>query len=86
MQETIKNLSEELSLSKETVLGAYKLYYKFIKNKIEELPLKEDLTPEEFDKLRTNFNVPGLGKFICTNKRYYNIKEKNKHEYEYKKG
>lgn len=84
MQETIKQLAEELKLSKDTILKAYKAYYAFIKEKIEQLPLKEDLTPEELKKYRTSFNVPGLGKFSCTEKRYFNIKNNKRYEHEHK--
>jgi hypothetical protein len=38
------------------------------------LPLKEDLTDEEFNELRTNFNIPSLGKLHCTLGRYRAIK------------
>jgi hypothetical protein len=33
-------------------------------------PLKENLCEEDFKKLRLNFNIPSLGKLICTYDRY----------------
>lgn len=75
-EEIIKQVSEELDIPKEVVDTAYKSYWGFIKNTIETLPLKEDnITEEEFSKLKTNFNIPSLGKLNCTYKRLVGIKE-----------
>ena len=49
-----------------------------IKTTIEALPLKEDLTEEEFSKLRTNFNIPSLGKLSCTLNKYKGTKSRFK--------
>lgn len=78
MQETIDNLSRELNLPSEVIRKAYKAYWMFIRHTIEALPLKEDMTEEAFNKLRTNFNIPNLGKIACTYKRYTGIKKRNK--------
>lgn len=78
MAETLENLSRELKIPKEKILDAYKAYWKFIKRKIEELPLKEDLNEQEFSKLRTNFNIPKLGKLHCTYPRYKTLNIKLK--------
>lgn len=51
-------------------------YWKFIRQTIQELPLKEDLTKDEFNKYRTNFNIPSIGKLSCTYDRYKAIKDK----------
>lgn len=40
------------------------------------LPLKEDISEEEFSKLRTNFNIPALGKFNCTYSRMQGVKKR----------
>jgi isopenicillin N synthase-like dioxygenase len=44
----------------------YRAYWGIIKNKIETLPLKDDLTEEDFKQLKTFFNLPQLGKLTCT--------------------
>lgn len=62
----ISKVAEDSGLSKEFVDKVYKSYWFTIKEKIKELPLKEDLTEEEFNRLRTNFNVPSLGKLYVT--------------------
>ena len=43
-------------------------------------PKNEDLklTEEEFNSLKTSFNVPHIGKFYCTYDRYLRIKNKLK--------
>ena len=64
-----------MNIPVEVVEFAYKSYWKFIRETIQELPLKEDLSEEEFAKLRTNFNVVSLGKLACTYDRYLNKKK-----------
>ena len=43
------------------------------------LPLKEDITKEEFDKLSTSINVPSLGK-IYTDLEFIKAKKKRENE------
>lgn len=74
--EVIKQVSTELGLPPKVVKEAYESYWTFIRNNIKALPLKEDLSKEEFDKLRTNFNVPSLGKLSCTYDRFIGIKKR----------
>lgn len=77
--EAIKQVSIELELPPQVVKEAYESYWTFIRNNIKALPLKEDLSKEEFDKLRTNFNVPSLGKLSCTYDRFIGIKKRLKY-------
>lgn len=74
--EIIKQVSTELGLPPKVVKEAYESLWTFIRNNIKALPLKEDLSKEEFDKLRTNFNVPSLGKLCCTYDRFIGIKKR----------
>lgn len=74
----IKQVSKELNISEEVVGEAYKSFFTFIRESISNLPLKEDLSEEEFNKLRTNFNIPALGKLHCTYDRYTGVKKKKK--------
>lgn len=76
--EAIKQVSIELGLPPQVVKEAYESFWTFIRNNIKALPLKEDLSKEEFDKLRTNFNVPSLGKLSCTYDRFIGIKKRLK--------
>lgn len=77
-KEILKQVSEELNIPYEVVNKVYSSYWKFIRSKIIDLPLKENLTKEEFEKLKVNFNLPSLGKLNCTYKRLLGLREKEK--------
>lgn len=72
----IANVAAELDLPVELVRATYKSYWQFIRQSIQELPLKEDLKEEEFSQLNTNFNIPSLGKLCCTIDKYKGVKKK----------
>jgi hypothetical protein len=74
-----KEVSQKLNIPEDVVDAAYKSFYEFVKEKITELPLKDELSEEEFSKLRTNFNIPSLGKLHCTYERYSKVKERLKY-------
>ena len=71
----ISSISKELGLPYTFVDRTYKSYWKVIREHIEALPLKEDLTDEEFLKLQPNVNVPSLGKLYVTLDRYHRMKK-----------
>ena len=71
-----EQLSKELDIPEEVVKEAYNSYWVFVRESIKALPLKEDLNEEEFSKLRTNFNVPSLGKLNCVYQRYKGVRKK----------
>ena len=56
-KDIINKVSEELDLPKDLVENTYKAYWNFIKDTIEELPLKTELTQKEYNKLKTNINI-----------------------------
>ena len=72
----IGKVSEEMNLPKGVVDKAYKAFWLFINQSIQSLPLKENLSEEDFAKLRTNFNIPSLGKLSCTYKRMIGMKKR----------
>lgn len=74
--EIINQVSKELDIPVEVIDKAYKASFNFIKEKIQSLPLKEDINEEEFLKLRTNFNIPSLGKLVCTFDRMMGVKKR----------
>lgn len=78
MQEVIKKVAAKLGLPEQLVEKVDKAYWLFIRSTISSLPLKEDLKKEEFDKLRTNFNLPSLGKLVCTYDKYERVKKADK--------
>ena len=74
----IGKVSEELNLPKEVVDKTYKAFWLFINQSIKSLPLREDLNEEDFAKLRTNFNIPSLGKLACTYDGMLSMKKRSK--------
>ena len=78
-KDTIDYVANKLELPQEVVKEAYESYWKFIRQIISELPLKDELSEEEFNRLRTNFNIPSLGKLSCTYDRVKGVKERYKY-------
>lgn len=77
MRKILSKLSRELGLSIETIENTYKAYWLFIREKIKNLPLKKNMTEEEFESLKTNFNLPSLGKLNCTYERWKRLHDSN---------
>lgn len=65
-QEIINKVSKELDIDADVVDYAYKSYWKFIRETIQSLPLKNVILEEDFSRLKTNFNIPSLGKLVST--------------------
>ena len=76
LNEIITKVSTELNLPEDLVKKTYSEYWSYIRNTIEDLPLKDNLTQTDFSELRTNINVPSLGKINCTYERYMGMKER----------
>lgn len=68
--EIISTVSMELGLPKELVDNTYKAYWKEVRNHITSLPLKDNITDEEFRALQPNVNIPSIGKLYVTLDRY----------------
>ena len=81
-QELLEKVSEELEIPIEVVKEAYLSYWKFVKSKIAELPLDEELSEDKFKEFRTNFNIPSIGKLTCTYDRFLRVKQKQKYKKE----
>lgn len=75
-EQIIDKVAQELDLPPQLVKNTYKAYWQFIRDTIQALPLKENIEDEEFLKLKTNFNIPSLGKLVCTIDRYKNVKKR----------
>lgn len=52
--------------------------YEFIQQKTRRLDFKDGLTKAEFDEMKTNFNIPALGKVFASNYLYNEIQKKKK--------
>lgn len=81
-----ESISKELNIPLEVVKEAYTSYWKFIRKTVEVIPLKDNLSEEDFSKLKTNFNIPSLGKLNCTYDRYTGINKKFRYIRELKNG
>ena len=73
--EIIKKVSEENNLPKKLVDRTYRAYWRAIREHITSLPLKEDLSDEEFLKLQPNVNIASIGKLNVTLDRYKRMKK-----------
>ena len=74
-----EQVSRETDIPEEVVKTAYNLFWRFVRETVSSLPLKDELTEEEFMDLKCNFNVPSLGKLCCTYDRYIGMKKRNKY-------
>ena len=57
LNEIVKKVSEQTGIPKEIVDRTYRAYWKVIRKHITSLPLKEDLTDEEFMQIFFNDDV-----------------------------
>ena len=85
-KEIILNVSAEAGLPSRLVDRTYKAYWKAIRQHIKSLPLKKDLTDEEFKQLQPNINLPSLGKLNVTLDRYHGMKKHFEIHYKNYKG
>lgn len=79
-KEIVAKVAEETGLPVMLVDRTYKAYWKTIRDYVSSLPLKEDLSEEDFAKLRPNINIPSLGK-LYVNVDRYNAMKKSYREY-----
>lgn len=77
-KEIVAEISVRLNLPKGLVDKTYRAYWKAVREHIESLPLKEELTDEEFLKLQPNVNIPSIGKLYVTLERYKAMKAVNR--------
>ncbi len=76
--EMVAKVAGSLGLSKRLVDKTYKAYWRAIREYITALPLKQDLSEEEFVKIQPNVNIPSIGKLYVTYNRYRYLREDNK--------
>ena len=73
--EIIAEVAASTGLGKTITNKIYRAYWKAVRQHITSLPLKEDLTEEEFLKLQPNVNIPSIGKLYVSLKRYQRVKK-----------
>lgn len=74
--EIIQKISDDTGISPAIVDKTYRAFWLYIRNSIQEFPLKENLTEAEFLSLRPNFNIPSLGKLCVSYDRYKGVKDR----------
>ena len=77
-EKVVAEVADSLGLSKRLVNRAYRSYWRVVREHISSLPLKEDLSDEEFAKLQPNVNIPSIGKLYVTAEKYRWLKDKFK--------
>lgn len=74
-EEIIRRVATDTNLPHKLVDKGYRAYWRAVREYIAALPLKQDLTDEEFLQLRPNINVPSIGKLHVTLDRYHGMKK-----------
>lgn len=70
LERTYRKVARNLGIDSSLVKEMYQSYWKEIRDYVSSLPLHDNMDEEEFAKLRTNVNIPSLGKLYCTWKSY----------------
>lgn len=74
-KEIVAKVAEDTGLPVLLVDRTYKAYWRTIREYVSSLPLKEELSPEDFAKLKPNVNIPSLGKLYVNVDRYNAMKK-----------
>lgn len=75
MNKVYQKVAKQLNLDVKDVKKVYIAYWEYIKNHIQQLPLKENINEEEFNKLRTHVNISSLGHLSCSYRRMLGVKK-----------
>lgn len=75
-KDIITKVAEDNNIPADIVSKAYKAYWMYIRNSVQNIPLKEELTEAEFSLLKPNFNIPSLGKLYVTYDKYKGVKKR----------
>lgn len=75
----ITGAAHDLGLPSELVEKVYRAYWYSIKQLVQGLPLKEELTEDDFSALKTSINVPSLGKLHASYDRVQGVKRRFKY-------
>lgn len=76
----IEDIAKKYNLSIEEVKKIIAAPYEFIQAVSKETILKDNMTKEEFLEVKTNFNLPSLGKLYASNFMYNEIQKRKEKE------
>lgn len=68
--------SQELGVPLELVEKIYRAYWLSIRDSIQKLPLKGEVTEESLEDSRLSFNIPSLGKLYTSYDRIKGVKRR----------
>lgn len=71
----IRAVARDLGMPSTIVEKVYKAYWRAMRDHITSIPMKEELTDDEFLSYRPNVNIPSIGKLYVTLDRYKRMKE-----------
>jgi len=75
----IQEIAEKNGLDFDVVKKIIESPYQFIREKTKAIEFSDNLSEKEFDKIKTNFNLPGFAKMYASYALYSKIQEnKNK--------
>lgn len=72
LERIYREVAKELKIDSKIVKDLYTSYWRAIREYISSLDYKEGLTEKEFNEIKTNVNIPALGKLFCTYETYLN--------------
>ena len=64
LNSALRQAARRLSVDPKLVEGVYRSYWRFIREHVDGMRMKE-MTQEEFDAATTNFNLPFIGKLYA---------------------
>jgi len=73
----MKEIAQKTGLSLDMVKAILDSPYEFIRETTGEMEIERDLSKEEFNELKTNFNIPCIGKLYASNYMYRRINKLN---------
>ena len=79
LEDIYLKVSQETGIPVKIVNKTYRAYWKAVREHVSSLPLKEDLTEEQFKELQPNVNIPSIGKLHVTYDRYRKVKSVYNH-------
>ena len=75
-KEKIKELALKYNLPVSVVEGIVNSPYDFIKAQSKKIHFKDNMSREDFDLMKKNFNIPSIGKLYASHYRYDQIQKK----------
>lgn len=76
LDDIYNEVSMNLNIPKSLVKSVYSSYWLYIKNKINEMPLKDDLSKDDINEMKNSFSIPFFGKLYVDTDKAIRLKNK----------